>query len=174
MILKNLKYAAFISLATASLGLSTAPLQAQSAMAATQSDAGVTLGTLTISGAFARATLPNAPVGGGFLTITNNGKEADKLVSITSPASADVQIHEMKMEGEVMKMRELSDGVDIPAGGTVALMPGGMHLMFMKPTKPFVVGQTVPLTLTFQNAGSITLELPVAGIAATAPAHSAM
>jgi len=174
MILKNFKYAAFITLAAMSLGLSTAPLHAQSAMAATHADGGVTLGTLTISGAFARATLPNAPVGGGFLTITNNGTEADKLVSATSPASAEVQIHEMKMEGEVMKMRELPDGVDIPAGGTVALTPGGMHLMFMKPSQPFVVGQAVPLTLSFEKAGSITLEMPVAGVAATTPAHSAM
>ena len=68
----------------------------------------VTLGSLEISGAFTRATLPNAPVGGGFLTITNTGAEPDRLVSVTSPVSGDVQMHEMAMEDDVMKMQRLA------------------------------------------------------------------
>lgn len=131
----------------------------------------VMAGDLMISGAFTRATLPNAPVGGGFLTITNHGAADDRLVSATSPASEIVQIHEMKMEGEVMKMAELPDGLVIGAGQTVELKPGGFHLMFMKLKAPFVEGQTVPVTLTFEKAGSVTVNLDVGSPAAQAPAH---
>jgi periplasmic copper chaperone A len=82
-------------------------------------------GALKITGAWAKAMLPGQPVGGGYLTIENTGAEADRLLSIASSASPDVQIHEMKMEGDVMKMRRLADGVEIPAGGKVELKPGG-------------------------------------------------
>lgn len=131
----------------------------------------VTLGSLSIAGGFSRATLPNAPVGGGFLTITNSGSADDRLVSATSPVAGEVQIHEMKMEGDVMKMAELPDGLPIPAGQTVTLQPGGFHLMFMQLKQALVEGTKLPVTLTFEKAGSIEVELDIEGIAATAPAH---
>lgn len=131
---------------------------------------GVThLGAINISLPFTRATLPNAPVGGGFLTIENEGPEADRLVSATSAVAGDTQIHEMAMEGEVMKMRELPDGLEIPAGETVVLAPGGFHIMFMGLKQPFVEGETVPVTLTFEKAGSVEVLLPVEAAAADAP-----
>ncbi|WDR02226.1 copper chaperone PCu(A)C [Devosia algicola] len=130
------------------------------------------VGDLDISGMFARATLPNAPVGGGFLTITNHGADADTLVSATSTVGKTVQVHEMKMEGDVMKMRHLSDGLPIPAGETVTLTPGGLHLMFIGLAQPFVEGETVPVTLTFATAGSIDLVLPVLSVAATGSADT--
>lgn len=128
------------------------------------------LGPINISVPFTRATLPNAPVGGGFLTIENTGTEADRLVSATSSAAKDTQIHEMGMEGDVMKMRELPDGLEIPAGETVVLSPGGFHLMFMGLNQPFVEGQTVSVTLTFEKAGTVEVPLPVMAPAADAPA----
>jgi periplasmic copper chaperone A len=132
---------------------------------------GVThLGPINISAAFSRATLPNAPVGGGFLVIENTGDTDDRLVSATSAAAPDVQIHEMGMDGDVMRMRQLPDGLPIPAGETVTLAPGGYHLMFMQITQPFVEGETVPVTLTFEKAGTVDIELPVMGAAADAPA----
>ena len=134
-------------------------------------DGVVHLGSLNISAPFTRATLPNAPVGGGFVSIENTGAEADRLVSATSPAAKVVQIHEMAMEGDVMKMRELTDGLEIPAGETVTLSPGGLHLMFMSLNQAFVEGETVPVTLVFEKAGSVELELPVLGAAADA-AHT--
>ena len=70
-----------------------------------------------------------------------------------------------------MKMGELADGIEVPAGGTVTLAPGGMHIMFMKLKQPFVEGTAVPLTLTFEKAGSVDVELSVAGVGATAPAQ---
>ncbi|UJW84827.1 copper chaperone PCu(A)C [Devosia sp. SL43] len=128
---------------------------------------GVThLGAINISLPFTRATLPNAPVGGGFLTIENEGPEADRLISASSPASDVVQIHEMAMEGDVMKMRQLADGLELPAGETVVLAPGGYHLMFMGLKRAFVEGETVPVTLVFEKAGTVELALPVLDAAA--------
>ena len=126
----------------------------------------VTLGALELSGAFTRATLPNAPVGGGFLSITNTGTEGDTLVSASSPAAGQVQLHEMKMEGEVMKMQELAGGIPVPAGETVTLAPGGLHLMFMQLKAPFVEGESVPVTLTFEKAGTVEIMLSVGSPAA--------
>jgi periplasmic copper chaperone A len=122
----------------------------------------IEIGTLKISSAWAKAMLPGQPVGGGYLTIENTGAEADKLKSVSSSASPDVQIHEMKMEGDVMKMRQLPDGLEIPAGGKVELKPGGYHLMFMAVPEPFKEGGMVKVMLKFEKAGDVELTLPVA------------
>ncbi len=131
----------------------------------------VTAGDLVIGGGFTRATLPNAPVGGGYVTITNNGTAADRLISAASPVAGVAQIHEMKMEGDLMKMNELPEGVEIPAGATVTLKPGGLHIMLMQLQQPLVEGTTVPLTLTFEKAGSVEVELSVESPAAKGPAE---
>ena len=86
---------------------------------------------LALSGAFARATLPNQPIGGGFVTITNGGVEDDRLIAVSTTIAGRAEIHEMAMQGDTMKMREISQGLPIPAGETVSLEPGGYHLMFM-------------------------------------------
>ncbi|MFH5774505.1 copper chaperone PCu(A)C [Paracoccus sp. NGMCC 1.201697] len=116
---------------------------------------------LTISDAYIRAMPPKAPVAGGFLNIRNDGAEADRLVSAHSPKSGEVQIHEMTMNGSVMKMRELPEGLPIPAGETVELKPGGYHLMFVEVPEPFAEGQTVEATLVFDKAGEVTLPFEV-------------
>lgn len=128
------------------------------------------LGDINISLPFTRATLPNAPVGGGFLTIENTSTEDDRLVSATSEVAGETQIHEMAMEGDVMKMRQLAEGLEIPAGETVVLAPGGFHIMFMGLKQAFVEGETVAVTLTFEKAGSVEVLLPVAAAAADMPA----
>jgi periplasmic copper chaperone A len=121
----------------------------------------VTVGALEISQGWIRATLPGQPAAGGFLTIDNKGKEADRLLSASSPLTAATQIHEMKMDGDVMKMAELADGIEIPAGGKVELKPGGFHIMFMGLEKQVMEGETVKVTLTFEKAGAVEVELPV-------------
>jgi copper(I)-binding protein len=182
----------YILIALAALGfLATPPAFAQhhahdahdaSHEASAEAPAGapsITIGDLEISGAFSRATLPNAPVAAGYLTITNHGASDDRLVSATSPVAGVTQIHEMKMEGDVMKMAELPDGLTIPAGGSVELAPGGLHIMFMRLNDGLVEGTLVPLTLVFERAGDVTVELLVgpvnagaqAGAHANAPAH---
>ena len=118
-------------------------------------------GSIEIQHPAAKATLPGQPVGGGFFTLVNHGAELDRLVSITSPVSGDVQMHEMSMQGDVMKMRKLEDGIAVPAGATVTLAPGGLHVMFMGITAPFREGESVPATLTFEKAGAVTVEFKV-------------
>ncbi len=119
------------------------------------------VGDLEITNAFSRETLPNQPAGGGFLTVTNKGAEDDVLISATSPVSGRVEIHEMKMQGDVMRMRELADGLPIPAGETVELKPGGYHIMFMDLNAPFVEGEAIDVTLTFEKAGEVAVKLMV-------------
>jgi uncharacterized protein YcnI len=155
-----------------------APTLAVTAAAAGEHDHGamsmatpVTVGALEISGGFTRATLPNAPVGGGYISITNKGSEADRLVSAASPVAGVTQIHEMKLEGDLMKMNEVPGGVEIPAGETVALAPGGLHIMFMQLKEPLVEGTKIPLTLSFEKAGSVEVELSVESPAAKGPAE---
>ncbi|MEQ1900059.1 MAG: copper chaperone PCu(A)C [Devosia sp.] len=131
----------------------------------------ITLGDLEITGPFTRATLPNAPVGAGFMVITNHGSADDRLVSASSPVAGITQIHEMKMEGDLMKMAELPDGLVIPARQSVTLAPGGFHVMFMDLKQPIVEGTTIPVTLTFENAGSIEVQLAVGPIDADGPSH---
>jgi periplasmic copper chaperone A len=121
----------------------------------------VTLGDITVSSAWTKAMLPGQPAGGGFLTIENKGASADRLLSVSSPATTNVQIHEMAMEGDVMKMRELPEGLEIAAGGKVELKPGGFHVMFMNMANGFKEGETVAVTLRFEKAGDIAVELPV-------------
>jgi copper(I)-binding protein len=133
----------------------------------------VTSGDLTISGAFSRAMLPGAPAAGGYLTIANAGSSDDTLVSATSEAAADVQLHEMKMEGDVMKMAQLPGGIVIPAGGSATLEPGGLHLMFLDVGTPFKEGECVQVTLSFANVGDVPVVLAIGAINADAPPEHA-
>ncbi|ARM88584.1 GLE1 domain-containing protein [Rhizobium sp. CIAT894] len=121
----------------------------------------VKVGDIEISGGFAKAMLPGQPVGGGFFTVKNNGQTDDRLVSVTSAAAGEVQIHEMATKDNVMRMRQLKDGVAIAAGETVKLEPGNLHLMFQKVKTPFKQGDTVPVTLTFEKAGKVDVVLQV-------------
>jgi copper(I)-binding protein len=127
------------------------------------------LGALQIDQPWARATPPSAPAGGGFLKITNTGTTPDRLVSASSPAAGLTQIHEMKMDGSVMRMREVEKGVEIPPGGSVTLAPGGYHLMMMQLKGPLTQGSKVPVTLVFEKAGKIDVELSVESMGAQAP-----
>lgn len=132
--------------------------------------ADVTAGPLVISEAWARATPPGARVGGGYLTVKNTGAEPDTLVSVASPVAEKTELHLMKTEDGVMTMRPASEGVEIPAGGSLTLEPGGYHVMFIRPKAPFVQGETVPLTLTFAKAGPVEVTLTISPIGAAGPA----
>ncbi|PPV04832.1 hypothetical protein XBLMG947_3990 [Xanthomonas bromi] len=125
------------------------------------------------SQAWSRATPPGAVVGGGYLTLRNGADVPDRLVAVESAASARVEIHEMHMEGEVMKMRRLDDGLALPARGTVQLQPSGMHLMFIEPHAPFVVGKPIEATLVFQNAQRVNVQFDVQPMGADAPGNVA-
>ena len=109
---------------------------------------------------WARPTVEGQMAGGAFLKIQNVGG-ADRLLSASSSAAGMVQLHSMAMEGDVMKMREV-EAIDLPAGKTVELKPGGLHLMLMGLKSPLKEGSKVPLTLKFEKAGEVKVEVPVA------------
>ncbi|WP_075214038.1 copper chaperone PCu(A)C [Mongoliimonas terrestris] len=118
------------------------------------------------------ATPDGAKVAGGFVVIRNAGSEPDRLVGGSAPFSKSVEIHEMAMEGDVMKMRALPDGLDIPAGDAVVLKPGSYHVMFMGLTQPLAEGETVAGTLMFEKAGTVDVEWAVEALGAKEPSHS--
>lgn len=129
------------------------------------------IGSIEITTPWTRATPPSARTGGGFMTITNKGTVADRLVSARSNASDKVEIHEMQMDGNVMRMRELANGLEIPPGATVMLKPGSYHIMFMELRAPLAKDAKVPLTLVFEKAGSIDVQLNVEAMGAMPHGH---
>lgn len=129
------------------------------------------IGSLEIDQPWTRATPPTARAGGGFLTITNKGTTPDRLVAVRSPASEKAEVHEMKMDGSVMRMRALENGLEIPPGATVALKPGGYHIMLMGLKAPFAKDTKIPVTLVFEKAGSIDVVLTVQEMGASQPSH---
>ena len=117
------------------------------------------VGALQIENAYTRSTVPGQMAAGGFMKIENKGG-VDLLVSASSPVAGEVQLHEMAMEGNVMKMRQVKD-IPVPAGGAVELKPGGLHLMFMNIKAPLTAGETVPVKLKFAKAGEVEVKMPV-------------
>ncbi|MBA4047448.1 MAG: hypothetical protein C0476_02770 [Sphingomonas sp.] len=128
-----------------------------------------TVGKLKIGHPWSRETAPGQSAGGGFLTITNTGKQADRLMSATSPAAAEVQIHTVSMTDGIMRMRELPGGLEIPAGATVALKPAGFHIMLIGLKTPLKQGKMVPAELRFQRAGKVKINFKVEAIAYAGP-----
>lgn len=127
------------------------------------------VGSVQIENAYTRATVPGQQVAGGFMKIENKGA-ADQLISASSPVSGEVQLHEMVMDGNVMKMRQVKD-IAVPAGGAVELKPGGLHLMFMNIKAPLTAGETVPVKLKFAKAGEVEVKMPVNAMGAHGAGH---
>lgn len=121
----------------------------------------VVAGALRIESAWARAMLPGQPAGGGYLSIANGGSEPDRLLGGSTPSAGRVEIHTMEVVDDVMIMRPVEGGLEIPAGETVELKPGGLHLMFMEVGAPFAEGGSVPVALEFERAGTVEIVLPV-------------
>jgi copper(I)-binding protein len=130
------------------------------------------VGSIKVEQAYTRSTVPGQMAAGGFMKIENKGGGADQLVSASSPVAGEVQLHEMAMEGNVMKMRQVKD-ITVPAGGAVELKPGGLHLMFMNIKAPLTAGESVPVKLKFAKAGEVEVKMPVnaMGQSGGAPKH---
>jgi copper(I)-binding protein len=126
-------------------------------------------GSLVISQPWSRATAGGAKVGAGYMTITNTGTEPDRLIGGSLPQAGKFEVHEMRMENNVMKMRPISSGLEIKPGQTVKLAPGGYHVMFMKLKKPLKQGEVLKGELIFEKAGKVPIEYKVGAIAAGAP-----
>lgn len=122
------------------------------------------VGNLEIEHPWSRETPAGARVAGGYLVVKNSGDSPDRLISITSDISAKAELHQMAMKDGVMSMRQVDGGLEIPAGGTVALKAGGYHLMFIDLKRQPKKGETFPATLTFEKAGPVTVEFAVEGL----------
>ncbi|MFM5953320.1 MAG: copper chaperone PCu(A)C [Novosphingobium sp.] len=131
--------------------------------------ANVRVGALSIDGAWSRETAPGQSVGGAFMAITNSGARADRLMSGSSPVAGEVQLHTMTMDGGVMRMRQVQGGVEVPAHGRLELKPGGFHVMFIGLKHALRQGERVPLTLRFQRAGQVTVQVHVQPIGSMGP-----
>jgi copper(I)-binding protein len=124
------------------------------------------IGALAIKDPCARATPKGAAVGGGYVTIVNNGPEPDRLIGASLADAGRVEVHEMSMAGGIMKMRPVAEGVEIKPGETVALKPGGYHMMFLNLRNPLVQGEMVDGALVFQKAGTVQVKFKVESIGA--------
>jgi len=131
----------------------------------------VKAGSLTLEQPWSRATPGGAKVGGGYLRITNTGTVPDRLTGGSFPLASKVEVHEMRLEGDVMRMKAVEGGLEIKPGATVELKPGGFHLMFMDLKEPLKEGQTLKGTLTFEKAGAVEVEYNVRGMGGAAPAE---
>lgn len=117
---------------------------------------------ILVEDAFARASSPTAKAGAAFMLLTNTTDSDDRLLGAASDAAMRVELHtHVADDGGVMRMRPLEGGVALPAKGSHALARGGDHLMFMGLTRPFLDGDTITVTLTFEIAGEIEVEIPV-------------
>lgn len=125
-------------------------------------------GDLAVQQPWTRAAGQGA-TGVGFLSISNRGAAADRLLSASTPAARAVELHTMLRDGDVMRMRAV-DAIEIPAGQTVALRPGGLHIMLVGLSRPLREGETVPLTLRFERAGEVRVDLAVQAAGAREPA----
>lgn len=145
------------------LGLCAVCLALLAAGCAETADEGagtMTVGDLTIADGWVRAA-PAAGNSAAYFVVQNAGETADQLVSASTDAADMVQLHETQMEGGVARMVHQPDGIPIPPGASVALEPGGLHVMLMGLTRDLADGETLALDLVFQNAGDVALELPV-------------
>jgi hypothetical protein len=129
------------------------------------------VGAIKVGHPWARPTVAGQTAGGGYLKLKNSGKTADRLVSVSSAAAERVELHTMKLDGDVMRMRQL-DAIELPPGASVVLEPGGDHLMLLGLKAPLELGRSIPLKLTFEKAGDVMVEVKVekAPASKTAPA----
>jgi len=115
---------------------------------------------LQIAHPWSRALPPNAAAGAAYFVVHNQGKTEDRLLGAQTPRATKTEIHAMVQLGEVMKMQQL-DSVGIPAGGEAKFAPGGNHLMLFGLQKPLVAGERFPLTLEFEKAGKVEVEIVI-------------
>ncbi|MFN9726364.1 copper chaperone PCu(A)C [Acidovorax sp.] len=154
--------------------LYTTALAAMLAAACASAPAWAQSAAVKVDGAWARASVQGQKATGAFMRLT--AQDATRLVRAESPAAGVTEVHEMKMEGDVMKMRAVP-ALELPAGKTVELKPGGYHVMLMDLKAPLAKDTAVPLTLVFQDAkgaeSRLTISVPVATTPPGGPAGMA-
>lgn len=124
---------------------------------------------IAVTDGWSRETAVGQDAGGAFMMLSNSGTSADRLTGGSTPVAGEVQVHAVDMTGGVMRMRQLTDGLEIPASATVALKPGSFHIMLMKLKRPLQQGEKYPVTLTFEKAEPIEVELTVQTVGSQGP-----
>ena len=151
------------------MNVKTLCLAAALAAAAIVSPDGARADGIEIHHPWARASAGMARAGAAFMGIMNAGP-ADRLVAASADVSERVELHTHIRDGDIMRMRRV-EAIDVPAEGATHLEPGGLHVMFMGLHAPLKEGETFPLTLRFENAGAMTVEVEVKGAGAMGPMH---
>lgn len=123
----------------------------------------VHLGDLMVLDYWARESIPGVPNSSAYMTLHNHSGAADRLLEAAAPVAERVELHTHLMDGGVMRMRQV-EAIDLPAGGVVELKPHGLHVMIIGLHAPLAAGDHIPLTLTFEHAGSVTIDVPVRGL----------
>jgi copper(I)-binding protein len=124
---------------------------------------------ISVTGAYARASAsPAAKAGAAYFTVVNQGREPDRIIAASADVAENAMLHESAVEDGVATMRHVGS-LEVPPGTEVALAPGGLHVMLAGLKKPLQLGERFTLTLTFERAGSLAVDVPVAGVAANAP-----
>jgi len=132
--------------------------------------ASVSAQTVEVKDAWVRTSVPGQKATGAFMKIT--ARDGARLVAASSPLAGVTEVHEMKMDGNIMKMRAVEGGLELPAGKTVELKPGGFHVMLMDLKAALPKDGTVPLTLVFKDAKGVESRMELKVPVATAPVHS--
>ena len=132
------------------------------------------VGSIEIKHPWARATPKGSEVAGGYMKLINTGSESDRLIGGSTTAAGKFEIHEMSMDGGVMKMRLLPNGIEIKPGQTVELKPASYHLMFVGLKEPFEKGKRVKGTLRFEKGGTVDVEYAVEAVGGTPQGHGDM
>jgi copper(I)-binding protein len=123
---------------------------------------------ITVEGAFARASAGNAKNGAAFMILNNSAPQADRLIAAKAGISRTVELHNVVKKGEVMAMTPV-EAIPVPAGGKTELKPGSYHVMFLDLADTLKEGSSFPLTLQFEKAGAVTIQVPVQGVGAMPP-----
>jgi len=127
------------------------------------------VGSIQISQPWARATPKGASSGAAYMTVSNSGTAAQHLSCVSSDAATECQIHEMTMDGGVMKMRPVQGGLEVKPGETVTLKPGSFHVMLVGLKQPLQAGHSLDATFKVDSGGTVQVEFPIAAIGAPAP-----
>jgi periplasmic copper chaperone A len=126
----------------------------------------VRAGSLEIEAPWARASVGTMRPSAAYMVIRNGGERPDRLLRVETPAAGHAEIHATVMERDMMRMRP-AEGLEIPPGGELRLEPGGLHVMLMHLQRPLEEGASLPMTLVFERAGEVTIEMPIAALGAT-------
>ena len=120
------------------------------------------LGNIRVDHPYARATAAGQPIGGAYFKLDNQGAD-DRLLSASASVSKSVEMHSMAMDGDVMRMRQVQ-AIELPAGKTVELKPGGLHIMLVGLKAPLKAGDHFPMKLSFAKAGEVTVDVMVQAV----------